>query len=99
MIRGALRAERADLLTVVLPQSRARQPPESQELLAKVTHVVEMPQNDALPLAEASRICNEDILRRVQQVICFAFHDSALLLDTCARAKELRKMLTLFYLD
>jgi len=35
----------------------------------------------------------------VQQVICFAFHDSRLLLDTVARAKELRKMVTLLYLD
>ena len=99
VIRGALRAERPDLLTVVLPQSLERQPPESRELLAKVANVIAMPQNDSLPLAQASRICNEDILRRVQQVICFAFHDSQLLLDTCALAKEMRKMLTLFYLD
>lgn len=33
VIRGALRAEKPDLLTVVLPQSRRMQPPESQELL------------------------------------------------------------------
>ena len=33
VIRGALRAEKPHLLTVVLPQSRHRQPPESQELL------------------------------------------------------------------
>ena len=77
---GALRAERPDLLTVVLPQSLSRQPPESQELLLKVMHVVEAPQNDDLPLLEASRLCNEDILGRVQQVICFAFHDSRVLL-------------------
>lgn len=83
----------------MLPQSLSRQPPESQELLAKVTNLVEMPQNDALPLAEASRICNEDIVRRVQQVICFAFHDSRLLLETCSHAKATRKMVTLLYLD
>ena len=84
---------------MVLPQSLERQPSESRELLLKVSNVVAMPQNDGLPLAEASRICNEDILRRVQQVICFAFHDSRLLLDTCDSAKQLRKMVTLFYLD
>merc|ERR1712216_486204 len=39
VIRGALRAERPDLLTVILPQS--------------------------LPLGEASRLCNEDIVGRV----------------------------------
>ena len=96
---GALRAERPDLLTVVLPQSLSRQPPESQELLSRVANVVEMPQNDALALSEASRICNADILNRCQQVICFAFHDSRLLLDTCDEAKSMRKMVTLFYLD
>lgn len=36
VIRGALRAEKPELLTVILPQSLKRQPPESQELLSKV---------------------------------------------------------------
>jgi hypothetical protein len=35
-IRGALRAERPDLLTVVLPQSLSKQPEETQQLLAQV---------------------------------------------------------------
>lgn len=99
VIRGALRAERPDLLTVILPQSLKKQPPESQELLSKVKNVIEMPHNDHLPLIEASRICNMDILSHVQQVICFAFHDSNLLLETCREAKSLRKIVTLFYLD
>jgi len=99
VIRGALRAERPDLLTVILPQSASRQPPESQEMLAKVQNVIDMPQNDSLPLAEASAICNEEILRRVQQVICFAFHDSRLLLDTVAKARSMRKMVAMLFLD
>lgn len=37
VIRGALRAEKPELLTVILPQSLKKQPPESQELLAKVS--------------------------------------------------------------
>lgn len=45
------------------------------------------------------RICNKDIVGRIQQVICFAFHDSNLLLETCREAKETRKIVTLFYLD
>lgn len=36
VIRGALRAERPELLTVILPQSLQKQPPESQDLLSKV---------------------------------------------------------------
>lgn len=36
VIKGALRAENPELLTVILPQSLSRQPQESQELLAQV---------------------------------------------------------------
>ncbi|KAL9251037.1 hypothetical protein AKJ16_DCAP21607 [Drosera capensis] len=99
VIRGALRAERPDLLTVILPQSLNKQPPESQELLAKVKNVIEKPDNDSLTLLEASRLCNMDIISRVRQVICFAFHDSKLLMETCQEAKNMRKIVTLFYLD
>ncbi|CAH8384921.1 unnamed protein product [Eruca vesicaria subsp. sativa] len=99
VIRGALRAERPELLTVILPQSLKKQPPESQELLSKVQNVVEKPHKDHLPLLEASRLCNMDIISQVQQVICFAFHDSKLLMETCQEAKNLRKIVTLFYLD
>ena len=45
------------------------------------------------------RLCNMDIISQVQQVICFAFHDSKLLMETCQEAKNLRKIVTLFYLD
>lgn len=99
VIRGALRAENSDLLTVVLPQSMSKQPQESQDLLQQVANVIEMPQNDDLPLLEASRICNRDIIGRVQQVLCFLFHDSNLLLETCHEARCESKLVTLFYLD
>ncbi|KAL4452505.1 hypothetical protein ABPG75_008167 [Micractinium tetrahymenae] len=99
VIRGALRAEKPELLTVVLPQSMSRQPQESQELLQQVENIVDMPQNDGLSLLEASRICNQDIIRRVQQVICFAFHDSNLLLETCQQARAESKIVTQFFLD
>jgi hypothetical protein len=55
VIRGALRAEKPELLTVILPQSLKKQPPESQELLSKVQNLIEKPQYDHLPLIEASR--------------------------------------------
>ncbi|RCV25894.1 hypothetical protein SEVIR_5G203800v4 [Setaria viridis] len=99
VIRGALRAEKPELLTVILPQSLKKQPPESQELLSKVQNLIEKPQYDHLPLIEASRLCNMDIISKIQQVICFAFHDSKLLMETCQEAKNLRKIVTLFYLD
>ncbi|KAI3438321.1 hypothetical protein D9Q98_000755 [Chlorella vulgaris] len=99
VIRGALRAEKPELLTVVLPQSMSKQPAESQELLQQVQQLIEMPQNDELQLQEASRICNQDIVQRVQQVICFAFHDSNLLLETCQNARTESKPVCLFFLD
>ncbi len=99
VIRGALRAERPELLTVVLPQSLAKQPRESRELLEGVAQIVEAPENEHMPLVEASRICNDTIVSKVKQIIVFAFHDSRLLLETCRNAKTMRKLVTLFYLD
>jgi predicted Rossmann fold nucleotide-binding protein DprA/Smf involved in DNA uptake len=97
-IRGALRAE-PSLLTVILPQSLDRQPRESREQLEQVMHLVESPEGDDLSLAEASALCNQEIVSRCQQLICFAFHDSHTLLNTCREAEEQRKVVTLFYFD
>ena len=97
-IRGAMRAD-ANLLTVVLPQSMKRQPSESQRQLEQVMHLVEKPENDHLSLAEASAMCNQEIISRCQQLVCFAFHDSQTLLQTCHDAEEQRKLVTLFYFD
>jgi len=97
-IRGAMRAD-ASLLTVILPQSLERQPRESREQLQQVMHLVENPENDHLSLAEASSLCNQEIVSRCQQLICFAFHDSKTLLKTCEEAEEQRKVVTLFYFD
>jgi hypothetical protein len=97
-IKGAMRAD-PNLLTVILPQSLERQPRESRKQLEKVMHLVENPENDRLSLAEASSLCNAEIISRCQQLICFAFHDSRTLLKTCQEAEEQRKIVTLFYFD
>ena len=97
-IRGALKAD-PNLLTVILPQSLSRQPRESQEQLDKVMNLVENSANDELSLAEASALCNQEIISRCQQLICFAFHDSHTLLRTCQDAEDQRKIVTLFYFD
>jgi hypothetical protein len=97
-IRGAMRADPA-LLTVILPQSMERQPRESREQLEQVMHLVENPSNNTLSLAEASALCNTEIISRCQQLICFAFHDSQTLLTTCHEAEDQRKIVTLFYFD
>ena len=97
-IRGAMRAD-PNMLTVILPQTLDRQPQESRQQLEQVMHLVENAKNDGLSLAEASAICNQEIVSRCQQLICFAFHDSRTLLQTCKEAEDQRKVVTLFYLD
>jgi hypothetical protein len=97
-IRGATRAN-PSLLTVILPQSLERQPRESRKQLEQVMHLVENPENDHLSLAEASALCNQEIVSRCQQLVCFAFHDSRTLLKTCEEAEEQRKVVSLFYFD
>ena len=97
-IRGAMRAD-PNLLTVILPQSLERQPRESRSQLEQFIHLVENPSGDTLSLAEASSSCNQEIISRCQQLICFAFHDSDTLLRTCEEAENQRKVVTLFYLD
>lgn len=99
VIRGALRAERPDLLTVVLPQSLHKQPKETQEQLNKVQNLIQMKKNDPLPLDIASQLCNSDILSRCTHFIAFAFHDSDVVLEAVRQAKELRIVVTVLYLD
>lgn len=97
-IKGAMRAD-FSFVTVILPQSLSRQPRESRNQLEQVIHLVESPENDNLSLAEASALCNREIVSRCQQLICFAFHDSHTLLQTCREAEEQHKLVTLFYFD
>lgn len=97
-IRGALRAD-PSLLTVILPQSLDRQPRESQDQLESVLHLVEHPDHNEMSLGEASALCNQEIISRCQQLVCFAFHDSRTLLQTCKEAEEQRKVVTMFYFD
>lgn len=98
-IRGALRAERPDLLTVILPQSLYKQPHESQELLQGVTDLVSMPQNDELNLDVASRLCNSKLLSETDQLIAFAFHESTTVIEATKEAKKLDMLVTTLFLD
>ena len=98
-IRGALRAERPDLLTVVLPQSIDKQTKETQELLKAVEDVVEMPQNNKMNLDIASRICNSYLLSLTDQLISFAFHESSTVIEATKDAKKLDMLVTVLFLD
>jgi hypothetical protein len=98
-IRGALRAERPDLLTVILPQSLGKQDRESQELIRDVTDVKTMPQNDDMSLNVASRLCNSKLLSETDQLIAFAFHESATVIEATKEAKKLEMLVTMLFLD
>ena len=98
-IRGALRAERPELLTVVVPQSMAKQTQESQQLLKQVEDVIEMPQNNDMSLDIASRICNSYLLSLTDQLISFAFHESTTVIEATKEAKKLDMLVTVLFLD
>ncbi len=87
------------LLTVVLPQSLQRQPPELKDLLQSVLHLIEKGDNDELSLPMASSLCNQEIISRSDQLICFAFHDSETLLNSCHSAEDMGKVVSLLFFD
>ena len=98
-IRGALRANSTDLLTVILPQSLSLQPEDSQELIKEVVQVIEMPENDALTLDVASKRCNRRLITVADHLVAFAFHDSKTVVQATQQAQEMDKVVTVMYLD
>ena len=98
VIRGVLDVD-PSLLTVLLPQGLNRQPAEICNLLDKVLHLIEKPDNDDLPLPMASSLCNQEIISRCDQLICFAFHDSETLLSSCHSAEDMGKVVSLLFFD
>ena len=98
VIQGSLRACNPDLLTVILPQSLFRQPPEIHPLLLRVANLIQQPQYDDLDLKEAAAICNEQILSNVQKLLVFCYHDSNTILNPIEAVKDKIEIIT-FYLD
>ncbi len=98
VIRGVLEVD-TSLLTVLLPQSLHRQVQEIQDQLEKVLHLIEKPDHDDLPLPIASSLCNQEIISRCDQLICFAFHDSETLLTSCRSAEDMGKVVSLLFFD
>jgi hypothetical protein len=98
VIRGVLSVDPARL-TVLLPQSLERQSSESREQMERVLHLVEKPEHDELPLPMASSLCNQEIIGRCDQLICYAFHDSETLLSSCRTAEDMNKVVSLMFFD
>ena len=97
-IRGAMKAN-PDKLKVILPQTIGQQPSDLQDQLIGVPNIVEHPDRAMMTLADASRICNREIIDECQQVICFLSHTSNTLHKACDYAEESHKVVTMFYLD
>lgn len=97
-IKGALRAD-AERLKVILPQTIAQQIKEVQDQLIGVKHIIEHKEREHMLLADASRLCNREIVSECQQLICFLYRDSHTLLDAINFAHSLNKVVTVFYLD
>jgi len=97
-IRGAMRAE-PTRLKVILPQTIGQQPSDVQDQLIGVPNIIEHPDRAMMTLADASRICNREIIDECQQLICFLSHTSGTLHKAIAYAEECHKVVTVFYLD
>ena len=98
VIKGACRAD-SSKLEVILPQTIGKQPTEVQNALIGLKGVTEHPERQNMTLADASRICNREIVESAHQVICFLYHDSHTLKESIEYAHMQHKIVTVFYLD
>ena len=97
-IRGAMKAN-PDKLKVILPQTIGQQPSDVQDQLIGVPNILEHPDRSMMTLADASRICNREIIDDCQQLICFLSHTSNTLHQAVKHAEDSHKVVTAFYLD
>ena len=97
-IRGAMKAN-PDKLKVILPQTIGQQPSDVQNQLIGVPNIIEHSDRAMMTLADASRICNREIIDDCNQLICFLSHTSKTLHNAVQYAEEGHKVITVFYLD
>jgi hypothetical protein len=97
-IRGAMRGN-PELLKVILPQTIGQQPSDVQDQLIGVPCIVEHPEWSMMKLADASRLCNREIIDEAQQVIILLTHDSPTLQNAIEYADDNHKLVTCLYLD
>ncbi len=97
-IRGAMRGN-PQLLRVILPQTIEQQPPDVQDQLIGVPNIIEHPEWRMMTLADASRLCNREIIDECEQLIILLSHDSPTLHKAIEYAEENHKIVTTLYLD
>jgi hypothetical protein len=97
-IRGAMKSN-PDKLKVILPQTIGQQPSDVQNQLIGVPNIIEHADRAMMTLADASRVCNREIIDDCNQLICFLSHTSKTLHTAIEYAEETHKVVTVFYLD
>jgi hypothetical protein len=97
-IRGAMRGN-PELLKVILPQTIGQQPSDVQDQLIGLPCIVEHPEWGMMKLADASRLCNREIIDESQQIIILLTHDSPTLQNAIDYANDHHKIVTCLYLD
>ena len=97
-IRGAMRAN-PQLLKVILPQTIGHQPSDVQDELIGIPNIIEHSEWNKMTLADASRLCNREIVDECNQLIIYLFHDSQTQESAIEYAEERGKIVTRFYLD
>ena len=97
-IRGAMKAN-PEKLRVILPQTIGQQPSDVQDQLIGVPNIIEHSDRAMMTLADASRVCNREIIDECNQLICFLSHTSKTLHKAVQYAEEGHKVITVFYLD
>jgi hypothetical protein len=70
-----------------------------QDQLIGIPTIIEHTEWQMMTLADASRLCNREIVDECQQLIIFLTHDSPTLLSAIEYAEENHKIVTAFYLD
>jgi hypothetical protein len=86
-------------LRVILPQTIGHQPSDVQDQLIGVPTIQEHPEWNVMTLADASRLCNREIVDACQQLLIFLTHTSNTLLSAIEYAEDTRKIVTAFFLD
>lgn len=97
-IRGAMKGN-PNLLKVILPQTIGQQPSDVQDQLIGIPQIIEHPEWSMMKLADASRLCNREIVDACQQLIILLSHDSPTLHTAIDYANENHKLVTCLYLD
>lgn len=97
-IRGAMKAN-PEKLKIILPQTIGQQPSDVQDQLIGIPTIVEHSDRAMMTLADASRVCNREIIDDCNQLICFLSHTSKTLHKAVEYAEEGYKVITVFYLD